>query len=353
MLTRTLLLALMAGSVTLAGWAATKGPDGGGYTGTDETVYSFVDLALAGGVSVLAGADDGLAALTLPFTFRFYGQPYTVVCVSSNGAVYFVAGAGACSGFTDFANTDLSAAPVPNDFPALLPLWTDLTFEQAGSGAVLYGSAGAAGSRRFIVQWNDAYPQGSPNPVTFQAVLSEGTNDIRFQYRAIGLGPGNPAGRGGQATVGIRNAGAPASGQQIAWSYNAPVIADQSALLFSAAPAPSCAQHVNGSVSVARQGYLYNPVTRRFSQTVRVTNTSAAAIAGPFALVLDDLSANATLFNATGTTSCATPAGRPFVANAAASLAPGATLSFVLQFTNPTRQTISYNTRVLAGDAAR
>ena len=350
---RTLLLALIVVSASLMGRAATKGPDGGGYTGTDETVYSFVDLAGSGGVSVLAGTDDGMTPLTLPFAFRFYGQPYTVTCVSTTGSRYFVAAAAACSGFTDFANADLSAASVPNDLPALLPLWTDLTFEQAGSGAVLYGSSGAAGSRRFIVQWNNAYPQGSPHPVTFQAVLSEGTNAIQFQYRAVALGPGNPAGKGAQATVGIRNAGAPASGQQIAWSYNAPVLLDDSALLFSTAPAPSCAENVNSRVGVARQGYLYNPVTRRFSQTVRITNTSTTAITGPFALVLDNLSPNATLFNATGTTSCAAPAGRPFVASSATSLAPGATLSFVLQFTNPTRQAITYNTRVLAADAAR
>ena len=68
----------------------TRGPDGGGYTGTDVAVYSFIDVAASGGAAVLGGTDDGTAALMLPFAFTFYGQSYSMVCVSSNGAVYFI-----------------------------------------------------------------------------------------------------------------------------------------------------------------------------------------------------------------------------------------------------------------------
>ena len=87
--------AAAAGAFVLA---ATKGPDGGGYTASDATVYSLVDISGAGGgASVLAGIDDGVAPLTLPFTFQFYGRPYTTICASANGALYFVSAAGACS----------------------------------------------------------------------------------------------------------------------------------------------------------------------------------------------------------------------------------------------------------------
>jgi hypothetical protein len=153
---------LACGSVLVWGWGATRGPDAGGYSATDETVYSFVDIAGAsGGASILSGTDDGTAVLTVPFPFEFYGQPQTLACVSTNGALYFVPSVGACSGFDgDFANTDLSAAPVPADRPAILPFWTDLTFQVSGSGAVLYQTLGTAPDRRFVVQWNNAYPQG-------------------------------------------------------------------------------------------------------------------------------------------------------------------------------------------------
>jgi hypothetical protein len=198
--------------------AATKGPDGGGYTATDSVVFSFADLAGgSGGVSVLSGIDDGVAPLTLPFPFRFYGTAYNVVCVSANGALYFVANAPACSGIDDFANVDITTAPTPNDLPAALPFWTDLSFESAGSGSVLYQTLGALGSRRFVVQWNNAVPVGGASPVTFQAVLSEGTHTLLFQYQSVGAGSANAT-----------------NNKHLSWSFNAPSLQNQTAVSFSA-----------------------------------------------------------------------------------------------------------------------
>jgi hypothetical protein len=214
--------------------AATRGPDAAGYTATDGTVYSFVDVSgTGGGASILGGTDDGTAPLTLPFTFRFYGQNYTLLCVSTNGALYFVPSLAQCSGVNDFANSDLTSSAPENDPPAILPYWSDLTFQVAGAGSVYYQVLGAAGSRRLVVQWSHAFPQGSPNPVTFQAILFEGTNRILFQYQVASLGEGNPASGGGTATIGIRNAGGLASGQQLPWSFDANVIANESAILFT------------------------------------------------------------------------------------------------------------------------
>jgi dockerin type I repeat protein len=216
--------------------AATKGPDAGGYSATDSVVYSFVDISGAsGGTSILAGTDDGLAALTIPFPFKFYGKSYTIACASSNGALYLVDLATACAGFIDFANTDISSTSPPNDFAALLPMWSDLTFQVPGGGSVFYQTVGAAGSRKFIVQWQNAFPQGSLAPVTFQAILHEGSNRILFQYQNVNLCAVNVATSGGRATIGIRNAGALTNQQQIEWSFNAPVIDNTAALQFSPA----------------------------------------------------------------------------------------------------------------------
>jgi Dockerin type I domain len=222
-------------AIATLGLGATKGPDAGGYIASDSIVYSLVDISGAsGGARVLSGTDDGAVALTIPFPFRFYGVAYTIVCASSNGALYFVTAAPACNGFSDFANVDLSTATTPNDLPAALPMWSDLSFQEAGAGSVYYQTIGAPGSRRFVVQWQNAYPQDSPNPVTFQVLLFEGTHKMRFQYRTVDLGAGNPATNGGLATVGIRNSQALSSQKLIEWSYNAKVIADSSALEFSA-----------------------------------------------------------------------------------------------------------------------
>jgi hypothetical protein len=229
--------------------ATTKGPDAGGYSATDEVIYSFADISGAsGGASILAGTDDATAPLALPFAFRFYGQVYSVACVSSNGALYFVPTTSACVGFeTDFANLDITAAPVPNDRAAALPYWTDLTFQVAGGGAVFYQTLGTAPARRFVVQWNNAYPQGSNSPVTFQIVLSEQGNKVLFQYKHVALSASDAARNGAHASVGIRNAGAPANNQVLSWSFNAPVLTNDMALAFSAAVTDTTAPVVTAS----------------------------------------------------------------------------------------------------------
>jgi len=211
------LAVLVAGLLPMAGWGASKGPDAANYTATDATVYSFVDISgSGGGTSVLSGTDDGMVALNLPFSFIFYGPSYSVVCASSNGVLYFVANANACASLPDdFANTDLTVTGAPDGTPAAMPFWMDLTFQVPGAGSVFYQTLGTAGSRRFIVQWNNAYPQGSPNPVTFQLILAEGTKNILFQYQNVTLGSGNPANNGAEATIGIANNTPVASNQQI------------------------------------------------------------------------------------------------------------------------------------------
>jgi len=95
--------------------------------------------------------------------------------------------------------------------------------------------------------------------VTFQAVLTEGSNEVRFQYKNVALGPANPARNAGRATVGVRNTGAPANQQQIAWSYNVPVVAEESALQFSTLPTAACVASVTASVTIDRDEIAYNP----------------------------------------------------------------------------------------------
>ncbi len=117
--------------------------------------------------------------------------------------------------------------------------------------------------------------------------------------------------------------------------------------------ASPCATDVSGSISVTRAGLVYNFGTQRFSQMVTLTNNSRSAIAGPVSLVLDGLSSNATLFNASGQTSCVAPLGSPYITAAPTNLAAGASISVALQFTDPTKTTVSYSTGVLAGSGTK
>ncbi len=248
------LLAAVALALPAAAPATTLAPDAGNYSATDQTPFSFVDISGAGGgTSVLAGVDDSAVALTLPFSFNFYGTAYTQVCVSSNGALYFVTDAATCSTTTgDFAHIDLNAgAPAP-DLPAVYAFWTDLTFQDTGAGSVFYQTLGTAGSRRFIVQWNTALPQGDTSGVTFEAILTEGTNAITLQYQTVSLGAGDNNRNGRLATVGIHNANGFAQSKQQQWSYNAAVLTDGTALQFQAAApsAPALSSPANGATGV-------------------------------------------------------------------------------------------------------
>jgi hypothetical protein len=78
---------------------------------------------------------------------------------------------------------------------------------------------------------------------------------------------------------------------------------------------------------------------------VMVKSNASAAITPAISLVLDNLS-NATLVNATGTTAFNSPGVSPYITMGA--LAAGQTISFTLQFSDPTNGAISYTTRVLA-----
>lgn len=256
---------VVAATLAMGGllFGTTKGPDAGGYTATSNAVYSFLDPAGGGSSpSVLAGIDDGVASLMLPFAFQFYGRSYTMVCVSSNGLLYFVNNAAACTQQTfqgDFANTDLTSSAVPGDLPAVAPFWSDLSFAPAGAGAVYYQTVGAAGSQQFVIEWYNAFPSGSVTPVTFEAILFQGTNKVLFQYQNVDLGSGNPASKGAQATVGFRNSGGNSNNQQIQWSYDAGVLGNSSAILLGTTFSP-CDVTQDGSTTIADVQAMVNQV---------------------------------------------------------------------------------------------
>lgn len=116
----------------------------------------------------------------------------------------------------------------------------------------------------------------------------------------------------------------------------------------------ACAGDVSASVTVARGPMVFNLATSHFYQIVTLTNSSANIITGPISLVVDSLSADAGLLNATSTTdSLEPPVGSPYINVSTGNLAPGKTASIQLQFTDPTRTAISYTTRVLAGPGSR
>jgi len=130
------------------------------------------------------------------------------------------------------------------------------------------------------------------------------------------------------------------------------IFMDTSQTVIASFEACSCAKDVTSSIGLTYGGFTINPVTRRYVQTVTLKNNSSTTIAGPLSLVLEQLPANVTLYNASGLTTQILPGGRPYL-NVDANLSPGQSVSMQVQFTNPGNVAVIYQARVLAGPGSR
>jgi hypothetical protein len=118
---------------------------------------------------------------------------------------------------------------------------------------------------------------------------------------------------------------------------------------------PACAANISASVSITQGMPKLDRKTGRYTQSVTLKNNDGT-VAGPLSLVLDGLSANATLFNATGTTGCVAPTGTPYINVGVGTdgfFGTREKVSVTLEFQNPSGQTISYTPRVLVGTGPR
>jgi PKD repeat protein len=109
-----------------------------------------------------------------------------------------------------------------------------------------------------------------------------------------------------------------------------------------------------GNVSITLGGLTRVGKTTSYAQSVTVKNTSTATIIGPISLVLDNLSAAATLTGAAGKTTVPSlgTVGSPYVSSTG-NLSPGATTVYSLTFSDPTLGVITYQSRILAGPGTR
>lgn len=208
--------ALTAGT---PGMSDPTGPCEYGYFAYDNTdvdyemapQYDWVELdpLLGGDGELWAIMDDGVLRVPLPFTFRFYGEDYDGITISSNGWASFVH-----TNDSYFNNHYIPAALGPQALIAAY--WDDLKGMKTGyndSGEaqfadmrILYGYDEA--NNRFIIQWNDAYNQytidagENASLEKFQIMLypKDGEDgDIVVQYHTVD----NPALTGNYATVGL------------------------------------------------------------------------------------------------------------------------------------------------------
>ncbi|HSH92580.1 MAG TPA: Ig-like domain-containing protein, partial [Roseimicrobium sp.] len=133
--------------------------------------FEWVDISSTGTLMTgISSSDDASQAVSLSFTFPYYGQNFTTAYVSSNGYVTFGAGA------TDYTNTGF---PSTNDPPNIVAaLYDDL--RPNTNGDIYYLDDG----ERLIVQFNNVRELSAGANVTFQIVL-EATGVIKFYYKTV------------------------------------------------------------------------------------------------------------------------------------------------------------------------
>jgi len=119
---------------------------------------------------------------------------------------------------------------------------------------------------------------------------------------------------------------------------------------------PSAPINVSQGVKITPGGFRLNRATQGFAQVVTLQNISTQPISGPLTLILDGLSAHATLSSPAGITSVADPLGSPYVVvniGADQVFSVGESVTVSLEFANPTNQPIAYVPRAVAGQGTR
>ena len=206
---------IRAGSVSAAtddfGYACKDSNQPGGPT------YEWVDITTTG-TEILPDSDDQyVEQIPVGFFFNFYGNDYSEVSVTNNGIV--MAGTG------DYDNEPIGSSGIDN---FIAPFWDDIvTWDTAG--AVYYQTIGTAPNRIFVVEWYDnQHYYSSTSGITFEVILYEGSNNIKFQYQDVDFGDEYYNG-GAEATVGIEGP----DGQGLQYSYNEQVLSPGMAILFT------------------------------------------------------------------------------------------------------------------------
>jgi len=219
----------------------------GGYTATDSIPFQWDELGtpsktpVSGATRVLGNNDDSTtAAISLGFGFTFFNQAYTQAYITSNGLLTFG------STTTDNLNTPLGGPMVVSTMPLIAAAWDDWTTTFSGTDGVYYKTLGTPGNQRFVVEWRDTkkYDTASnsnSSPLSFEAVLYEGSNAIELRYLDMESGGSsvNPdASRGATATAGIRDTNANINGGYLQWSHNQAILGNNSAVQITPVPEP-------------------------------------------------------------------------------------------------------------------
>ncbi|MEW6381873.1 MAG: Ig-like domain-containing protein [bacterium] len=160
--------------------------------------YQWIDVPPAAAPLFFLNSDDSFEEVDIGFPFFFFGEEVTSLLVSSNGYLTFGEN---CA--TEAENNALQTMVQP--LIVIAPFWDDLNPEAGGE---VYAWLDEESSpRRFIIQWNEmcSYYAAQGTAITFEVILSEGSNAITFQYKDLLFrSPQDGYSYGQSATVGLK-----------------------------------------------------------------------------------------------------------------------------------------------------
>lgn len=152
------------------------------YVADDTAPADFIDVTRVG--QALDLGQNGQVPVALPFPVDFYGGPSRRIAVSVHGAIGFGTDVSGLIGGSWDQPLPIANAANSGVYPVIAPLWMRL---DARYGAIYTATLGSAPNRRFVVEWYDravfaASGPADPKGATFEAVFSEGSDEIVFQY---------------------------------------------------------------------------------------------------------------------------------------------------------------------------
>ena len=135
---------------------------------------------LLGDVPTSAGitADDGYSAcINIGFTFNYYGNNYTQLCIGSNGVLTFGCTSAGSYCTWPISNTLAGTAAGGTMQNTFCALWSDICTPCATpGGTITYSSIGTAPYRKFMATWCATHMYScTAQYETFQAILYETT----------------------------------------------------------------------------------------------------------------------------------------------------------------------------------
>jgi hypothetical protein len=157
--------------------APTGGPDHYGYTWEEPASLNWIE-ASGGTQAVFPSPDNATTnAVNIGFDFKFYNNTYSQLYISTNGILTF--GEANASPY----GTALPQDTEPNNMVAVF--WDNLVVGGTyNTGKVTYLNGGTGDGQYFVVEWQSVSRRGSPDLLTFQAVLYK-SGDILFQYKVL------------------------------------------------------------------------------------------------------------------------------------------------------------------------